>query len=190
MRRWSPSCGRRLTEQNALPPSSQVFDRTFDCEETSTYPWCMPGPVDASPRRSSAEAARSLPDSTHQHEETPLDSSIIQTSAASPARPVPRARPVSAIFPRASRVRQDIQRHIKSIQALPTSLWHRFQERIDVLEKFGYLNAQAQLTADGGMGAADPHPDHSLLITELIRAGPSAPLIRPLLAAVMASIAH
>lgn len=58
---------------------------------------------------------------------------------------------------------------MKSIQALQTSLWHRFQERIDVLERFGYLNGQAQLTADGEW-ARLIRIDHSLLITELIRA--------------------
>ena len=73
---------------------------------------------------------------------------------------------------------------MKSIQALQTSLWHRFRERIDVLERFGYLNAQAQLTADGEW-AADPHRS----LTAHYRADPCRGLgaIEPaLLAAVMA----
>ncbi|MBK9998978.1 MAG: hypothetical protein IPO99_18025 [Nitrospira sp.] len=55
------------------------------------------------------------------------------------------------------------------------------------LERFGYLNATAQLTADGEW-ALDSHRPF-LLITELIRAELGA-IDPPLLAAVMASIAH
>ena len=36
----------------------------------------------------------------------------------------------------------------KAIQALRTSLWHRFQENIDVLQHFGYLSPTVQLTED------------------------------------------
>ena len=57
------------------------------------------------------------------------------------------------------------------------------------LERFGYLNATAQLTADGEW-ARLIRIDHSLLITELIRAEAFGAIDPPLLAAIMASIAH
>ena len=89
----------------------------------------------------------------------------------------------------ASRLRQEQQRHIKSIQALRTSLWHRFQERIDVLQKFGYLSPTSHLTDDGEW-ARLIRIDHSLLITELIRAEAFAGADPAVLTGVMASIAH
>jgi len=52
---------------------------------------------------------------------------------------------------------------------LRTSLWHRFQERIEWLQKFGYLSPTSHLTDDGEW-ARLIRIDHSLLITELIRA--------------------
>ena len=178
---------------NECPASivTQVFDRTFDCEETSTYPWCTPQALEQLTHHLTDLPPRLpiLPILAHQHEETPIDSSIIQTLGDFPCPTCPSRQACQRDFPRASRVRQEIQRHIKSIQALQTSLWHRFQERIDVLEKFGYLHANAQLTADGEW-ARLIRIDHSLLITELIRAEAFGAIDPPLLAAVMASIAH
>jgi superfamily II RNA helicase len=92
-------------------------------------------------------------------------------------------------FATASRLRQEQQRHTKSIQALRTSLWHRFQERVDVLEKFGYLTAHAQLTPEGEW-ARLIRIDHSLLITELIRAEAFTGADPSVLTGIMASIAH
>ena len=178
---------------NECPASivTQVFDRTFDCEETSAYPWCTPQTLEQLTHHLLDLPPRLpiLPILTHQHEEIPLDSSIIQTLGDFACPTCPSRQACQRDFPRASRVRQEIQRHMKSIQALQTSLWHRFQERIDVLERFGYLNATAQLTADGEW-ARLIRIDHSLLITELIRAEAFGAIDPPLLAAVMASIAH
>jgi ATP-dependent RNA helicase HelY len=92
-------------------------------------------------------------------------------------------------FPTASRLRQEQQRHTKSIQALRTSLWHRFQERVTVLQTFGYLTPTAQLTADGEW-ARLIRIDHSLLITELIRAEAFTGADPSLLTGIMASLAH
>lgn len=178
---------------NECPASivTQVFDRTFDCEETSSYPWCTAQSLDQLTHHLADLPPRLpiLPILTHQNEEVPLDSSIVQTLGDFACPTCPSRQACQRDFPRASRVRQEIQRHMKSIQALQTSLWHRFQERIDVLERFGYLNAQAQLTADGEW-ARLIRIDHSLLITELIRAEAFGAIDPPLLAAVMASIAH
>ncbi|HEY6085981.1 MAG TPA: hypothetical protein VIU63_11345, partial [Nitrospira sp.] len=92
-------------------------------------------------------------------------------------------------YQHASKLRQEQHRHTKSIQALRTSLWHRFQERIEALQKFGYLTATAQLT-EAGEWARLIRIDHSLLITELIRAEAFTGADPSLLAAVMSSIAH
>ncbi len=170
---------------------TQVFDRTYECEETAVYPWCTQHSLDHLTHQLGDLPPRLpiLPILIHPEEDTPLDGSIIHTLGDFPCPTCPSRQACQNDFPRASRVRQEIHRHTKSIQALQTSLWHRFQERIDVLEKFGYLNATAHLTADGEW-ARLIRIDHSLLITELIRAEAFGAIDPPLLAAVMASIAH
>ena len=72
----------------------------------------------------------------------------------------------------ASKLRQEQQRHMKTIQALRTSLWHRFQEKIDALQHFGYLSPTVHLT-ETGEWARLIRIDHSLLITELSVRKPS-----------------
>jgi superfamily II RNA helicase len=89
----------------------------------------------------------------------------------------------------ASKLRQEQQRTMKAIQALRASLWHRFQEKIDALQHFGYLSPSAHLT-EAGEWARLIRIDHSLLITELIRAEAFKGASPALLAAVMSSIAH
>ncbi|MBV6469154.1 MAG: putative helicase HelY [Nitrospirae bacterium] len=170
---------------------TQVFDRTFECEEISSYPWCTPDSLEQLTHQLAELPPRLpiLPILIQAHEEPALDSSIVQTLGDFPCPSCPSRQACQRDFLRASKVRQEIQRHTKSIQALQTSLWHRFQERMDVLEKFGYLNATAHLTADGEW-ARLIRIDHSLLITELIRAEAFSAIDPPLLAAVMASIAH
>jgi len=78
---------------------------------------------------------------------------------------------------------------MKAIQALRTSLWHRFQDKIDALQRFGYLSPTTQLT-ETGEWARLIRIDHSLLITELVRAEAFSGASPALLAAVMSSIAH
>ncbi len=89
----------------------------------------------------------------------------------------------------ALRLRQKEQGLTKTIQALRTGLWHRFQEKSDALHHFGYLTATSELTSDGEW-ARLIRIDHSLLITELIRMEAFAAIEPALLAAIMASIAH
>ncbi|WP_454061706.1 hypothetical protein [Candidatus Nitrospira salsa] len=89
----------------------------------------------------------------------------------------------------ASRLRQKEKGLTKTIQALRTGLWHRFQEKSDVLHHFGYLTATSELTSEGEW-ARLIRIDHSLLITELIRMEAFAAIEPALLAAMMASIAH
>jgi ATP-dependent RNA helicase HelY len=168
----------------------EVYDRTYDCAEIPTYPWC------------STETFDRL---SEQLEELPPRLPILPILASPPVEPLPDAvvqslgdfpcptcssRPAcQKDFPTASRLRQEQQRHTKSIQALRTSLWHRFQERVDVLQTFGYLTPSAQLTADGEW-ARLIRIDHSLLITELIRADAFTGSDPSLLTGIMASLAH
>ena len=168
----------------------EVYDRTYDCTEIATYPWC---------------AADTFDRLSEQLEELPLRLPILPILASPSAEilpdaivqslddfPCPTCSSRSACqkdFPTASRLRQEQHRHTKSIQALRTSLWHRFQERVDVLQTFGYLTSTAQLTADGDW-ARLIRIDHSLLITELIRAEAFTGADPSLLTGIMASLAH
>ena len=77
----------------------------------------------------------------------------------------------------------------KTIQALQDGLWHKFQQKVEVLHKFGYLTAGAALTTDGEW-ARLIRINHSLLITELIRMDAFSGAAPELLAGVMASISH
>ncbi|NJL16751.1 MAG: hypothetical protein HC938_05670 [Nitrospira sp.] len=168
----------------------EVYDRTYDCTEIPTYPWCSADtfdrlseqledlplrlpvlPILASP------SAELLPDAILQS----LDDFPCPTCSSRPA--------CHKDFATASRLRQEQHRHTKSIQALRTSLWHRFQERVDVLQTFGYLTSTAQLTVDGDW-ARLIRIDHSLLITELIRAEAFTGADPSLLTGIMASLAH
>ena len=108
---------------------------------------------------------------------------------ASPCPTCPSRSACQRDYPLASKLRQEQHRHVKSIQALRTSLWHRFQEKIDVLQQFGYLTPTAHLTEDGEW-ARLIRIDHSLLITELLRADAFNGADPAMLAAVMSSIAH
>src|SRR6185437_11427972 len=128
----------------------EVYDRTYDCAETPTYPWCstetfdrlshqledLPSHVPVLPilRSTSIE---------------PLPDAIVQSLGDFPCPTCPSRPACQKDFVIASRLRQEQQRHTKSIQALRTSLWHRFQERVEVLQQFGYLTTATQLTIDG-----------------------------------------
>lgn len=168
----------------------EIYDRTYDCAETPTYPWC------------STETFDRL---SHQLEELPPRLPVLPILVSTSIEPLPDAivqslgdfpcptcssRPAcQKDFIIASRLRQEQQRHTKSIQALRTGLWHRFQERVDVLQKFGYLTPTTQLTTEGEW-ARLIRIDHSLLITELIRAEAFTGADPSLLAGVLASLAH
>jgi superfamily II RNA helicase len=118
-----------------------------------------------------------------------LPDTIVQSLGDFPCPTCSSRQACQKDFPTASRLRQEQQRHTKSIQALRTSLWHRFQERVEVLQTFGYLTSTAQLTADGEW-ARLIRIDHPLLITELIRAEAFTGADPSLLTGIMASLAH
>jgi superfamily II RNA helicase len=75
------------------------------------------------------------------------------------------------------------------VQSLRTGLWHKFQERADILHALGYLDPAYKLTADGDW-ARHIRIDYSLLITELIRAHAFRGVSPGALAGLMASISY
>lgn len=168
----------------------EVYDRTYDCAEIPSYPWCSTESFDRLSEQLDDLPPRLpiLPILTAPSVE-PLPDAVVQSLGDFPC-PTCSSRPAcQKDFPTASRLRQEQHRHTRSIQALRTSLWHRFQERVDVLQTFGYLTSTAQLTADGEW-ARLIRIDHSLLITELIRAEAFTGADPSLLAGIMASLAH
>lgn len=168
----------------------EVYDRTYDCAEIPSYPWCSTESFDRLSEQLEDLPPRLpvLPILTAPSVE-PLPDAVVQSLGDFPC-PTCSSRPAChKDFPTASRLRQEQHRHTKSIQALRTSLWHRFQERVDVLQTFGYLTSTAQLTADGEW-ARLIRIDHSLLITELIRAEAFTGADPSLLTGIMASLAH
>jgi superfamily II RNA helicase len=169
---------------------TEVFDRMLDCVETTSYPWCTPESLETMLQDLEDLPLRlpSLPILVSEEDE-PLPDSVVQTFGDFPCPTCPSRSACQKDHAHASKLRQEQQRHIKAIQALRTSLWHRFQEKINVLQQFGYLTATARLT-EVGEWARLIRIDHSLLITELIRAEAFTGAEPALLAAVMSSIAH
>lgn len=169
---------------------TDVFDRIFECTEQPGYPWCTAESFDELLYQLTELPTRLplLPILVSKESEL-IPDAIVQTLGDFPCPSCSSRSACQKDYVVASRLRQEQQRHIKSIQALRTSLWHRFQERIDVLQKFGYLSPTSHLTDDGEW-ARLIRIDHSLLITELIRAEAFAGADPAVLTGVMASIAH
>ncbi|MCS6292702.1 MAG: hypothetical protein H8J66_06465 [Nitrospira sp.] len=169
---------------------TDVFDRLFECTEQQGYPWCTPESFDELLYQLTELPTRLplLPILVSKESEL-IPDAIVQSLGDFPCPSCSSRSACQKDYLVASRLRQEQQRHIKSIQALRTSLWHRFQERIEVLQKFGYLSPTSHLTDDGEW-ARLIRIDHSLLITELIRAEAFAGADPAVLTGVMASIAH
>jgi superfamily II RNA helicase len=169
---------------------TEIYDRVFECDETSTFPWCSASSFDELHYQLTELPTRLpiLPILVPKESE-PLPDAIVQSMGDFPC-PTCSSRPAcQKDVATASRLRQEQHRHTKSIQALRASLWHRFQERVEVLQTFGYLTPSAHLTEDGEW-ARLIRIDHSLLITELIRAEAFTGADPALLTGVLASIAH
>jgi ATP-dependent RNA helicase HelY len=118
-----------------------------------------------------------------------VESEIAQTLDEFPCPTCPSRPACQKDHAQALKLRQDLQRHTKMIQALRHGLWHKFQARAEVLQELGYLTPSCRLTEDGEW-ARFIRIDHSLLITELVRADAFGGIEPQILAGVMASIAH
>ncbi|MEW6543214.1 MAG: hypothetical protein AB1411_06335 [Nitrospirota bacterium] len=168
---------------------AQVFDRTFDVVEAPAYPWCTPESLDELLRQSAELPAR-LPALPTVIQPEPEATEIAQTLTdefpcpSCPSRPACQKDHAAAL-----RLRQDIQRHTKMVHSLRTGLWHQFQEKAEALQEFGYLTQTFHLTEEGEW-ARLIRIDHSLLITELIRADAFSGIEPQVLAGILASIAH
>ncbi len=171
------------------PTVTQVFDRVFDVQEAPAYPWCTPRSLDEMTGHLSELPVRLpvLPILVQPELEEGAVALMLTDDfpcPTCPSRPACQKDHATAL-----KIRQDVQRHQKMIHALRTGLWHRFQSRTDVLQQFGYLTPTCQLTADGEW-ARLIRMDHSLLITELIRAEAFTGVEPHVLTAIMSSIAH
>lgn len=168
---------------------TEVFDHVLDCVEAPVYPWSTPESIEQLLRELEELPPRLpvLPILVPKEELIP--DAIVQTLGDFSCPTCPSRSACQKDHAHASKLRQEQQRHMKTIQALRTSLWHRFQEKIDALQRFGYLSPTVQLT-ETGEWARLIRIDHSLLITELVRAEAFSGASPALLAAVMSSIAH
>jgi len=168
---------------------TDVFDHVLDCVEAPVYPWCTPESIEQLLRELQELPPRLPVLPILVPKEDVIPDAIVQTLGDFSCPTCPSRSACQKDHAYASKLRQEQQRHIKAIQALRTSLWHRFQEKIDALQHFGYLSPTAQLT-ETGEWARLIRIDHSLLITELVRAEAFVGASPALLAAVMSSIAH
>jgi superfamily II RNA helicase len=170
---------------------TQVLDRSFDVAEAPVYPWCIPESLQELTRHLSELPSRipALPILAQDEREELTESQIVQTLDEFPCPTCPSRPACQKDHAQALRLRQELHRHSKMIQALRHGLWHRFQARAEVLQEFGYLTPTCHLTEDGEW-ARLIRIDHSLLITELIRAEAFSGIEPQILAGVMASIAH
>ena len=170
---------------------TQVFDRSFEVAEAPGYPWCTSDSLDELTQQLSELPVRipTLPILVEEEQDS-AESEIAQTLNDEFPCPTCPSRPAChKDHAQALRLRQETHRHTKTVQALRTGLWHRFQARTEVLQQFGYLTPTCHLTDDGEW-ARLIRIDHSLLITELIRADAFSGIEPQILAGVMATIAH
>lgn len=168
---------------------AQVYDRVLDVVEAPGYPWCTPRSFDELITQLSELPGR-LPTLPILVQSEPEDSEIADTLTDEFPCPTCPSKPACRKdYTAANKLRQEIHRHTKMIQALRTGLWHRFQSRAEALQEFGYLTPSCHLT-DAGEWARLIRIDHSLLITELIRAEAFSGVEPQVLAGVLASIAH
>ena len=170
---------------------TNIYDRTFEMAEAPSYPWCTAESLQALIHHVSELPSRlpTLPVLISKDQEDPLDAGIAQALDEFPCPTCPSRPACQKDHAHASRLRQEITRHTKAVQALRLGLWHRFQERAEVLQQFGYLTSMNRLT-DNGEWARLIRIDHSLLITELIRAEAFSGIEPQVLAGILASIAH
>ncbi len=168
---------------------TQLFDRTLEVTEASVYPWTPPDSLDSLLQKLGELPSR-LPTLPILTEDAADEPALVQTLTDEFPCPTCPSRPAcQKDYATASRLRLEMTRHSRTVQALRTGLWHRFQSRMDVLQQFGYLTPSSQLTPDGEW-ARLIRIDHSLLISELIRAEAVSGIEPQILAAIMASIAH
>ena len=169
---------------------TEVFDQVLDIVETRSFPWCNTGSLDHAIQELDRlpTRLRHLPIRVEEDtSENPILAETLRDEFPCPTCPSQHA--CRKDHPRALRLRQESHRLTKTIHTLRTELWHRFQQHIEILQKFGYLTTTCQLTSDGEW-ARLIRINHSLLITELIRMDAFTGTEPAILTGVLASISH
>jgi len=169
---------------------THIYDRVLEFPSLRTFPWCTAERLDQISKELTKLPPRLKPLPILANQEPGEDETL--TNLLSDEFPCPTCSYRHACrkdHPMALRLRQKSQRLTKTIQALRTGLWHRFQERADILQHLGYLTPSFQLTSLGEW-ARFIRIDHSLLITELIRMEAFRGIEPALLTGILASIAH
>jgi superfamily II RNA helicase len=169
---------------------TQIYDRLLEFKSTRCYPWCTPGTLEWLNQEMTQLPLRlpALPILVDKENQEDAQLTDVLTDEF-PCPTCPSRNACRKDHSTALRLRQKSQQLTKTVQVLHTGLWHRFQEKADILQHFGYLTPTSQLTAEGEW-ARLIRIDHSLLITELIRMEAFAGSDPSLLAGVLASIAH
>ena len=169
---------------------NHIYDHVIEFKSLRTFPWCTDRTLShlAQKLNQLPVSLPALPVLIEKDQEEDTQLMAVLTDEF-PCPTCPSQAACRKDHTVALRLRQKEKGLIKTIQALRTGLWHRFQEKSDVLHHFGYLTATSELTSEGEW-ARLIRIDHSLLITELIRMEAFAAIEPALLAAVMASIAH
>ena len=168
---------------------THLYDRTLEVEEAREFPWCTADSL-GSLIEGLSELPTRIPNLPILVQEEAEETEITLTlNDEFPCPTCPSRLPCQKDHATALRLRQELQRHTKTIQAHRTELWHRFQERAEVLQRYGYLTSTCHLTEDGEW-ARLIRIDPSLLITELIRTEAFSGIEPQILAGIMATIAH
>ena len=176
--------------ESAVADIRAVQDRVFDFAPSPTFPWAAPESLSWMNQQLQSLPKQlpvlTLPQPAQDEEGGELVKSLGDLFPC----PTCRCRPTCAKeFSAGNKIKQEWIHNQRSIQSLRTGLWHKFQERADILHELGYLDAAYKLTPDGDW-ARHIRIDYSLLITELIRAKAYENVGPAVLAGLMACISY
>jgi len=176
--------------ESAVADIRAVQDRVFDFAPAPAFPWAAPESLSWMNQQLQSLPKQlpvlTLPQPTQDEEGGELVKSLGDLFPC----PTCRCRPTCAKeFSAGNKIKQEWVHNQRSIQSLRTGLWHKFQERADILHELGYLDAAYKLTPDGDW-ARHIRIDYSLLITELIRAKAYENVGPAVLAGLMACISY
>ena len=176
--------------ESAVADIRVVQDRVFDFAPSPTFPWAAPESLSWMNQQLQSLPKQlpvlTLPQPAQDEEGGELVKSLGDLFPC----PTCRCRPTCAKeFSAGNKIKQEWIHNQRSIQSLRTGLWHKFQERADILHELGYLDAAYKLTPDGDW-ARHIRIDYSLLITELIRAKAYENVGPAVLAGLMACISY
>src|SRR5436309_1298493 len=166
-----------------------VIDRTFDFAPAPAFPWAAPEALSWLTQQLE-DLPKHLPFLTVPPAPDEGEGELVKSLGDLFPCPTCPCRPTCAKeFKAGNMVKQEWLHHTRTVQSLRTGLWHKFQERAEILQDLGYLDAAFKLTADGEW-ARLIRIDFSLLITELIRAQAFKDVTPATLAGLMACIAY